>query len=86
MMDAVLAHLRREATRDVPSRLGPLCGQAADGIERQCADIDRLVSERQGWLDEVERLRAELQRIADNHWAHADVRAMASRALEQETP
>lgn len=45
---------------------GPLLWEAADVIERQQADIDRIVSERQGWLDEIERLRAALRECADD--------------------
>ena len=30
-----------------------------DVVERQQADIDKLLAERQQWLDEIERLRAE---------------------------
>lgn len=57
MMGAVLAHLRREATRDVPSRLGPLCGQAADEVERLLAEVADLKAQ----LRELgeERLRAD---------------------------
>jgi hypothetical protein len=31
------------------------------------ADIDRLLAERQGWLDEIERLRAALKELAERH-------------------
>jgi hypothetical protein len=35
--------------------------QAEAEIERQQADIDKLLAERQGWLDEIEGLREELR-------------------------
>ncbi len=37
-----------------------MCGE----IERQQADIDKLLDERQGWLDEIERLKAALKPFA----------------------
>lgn len=59
--------------------------EAADEIERQQADIDRLVSERQGWLDEVERLRAALYRITTASF-HGEMVEIARRTLEQQMP
>lgn len=49
-----------------PHQLQELRVEAAAEIERQQADIDRLIAERQGWLGEVERLRAALRECADD--------------------
>ena len=55
-----------------------------DIVQRQQADIDRLVAERQGWLDEIERLRDELETWKDHYHAeHQDHEALV-KALEDE--
>ena len=61
--------------------------EAAAEIERQQADIDKLLDERQGWLDEIERLRAELQYIWDNGMEIGgdECAEVARRALEEKT-
>ena len=65
----------------------PLCVEAAAELERQQADIDKLLDERQGWLDEIERLTAELQYIYDNgiEIGGDECAEVAHRALEDKT-
>lgn len=55
-MTDLLKELRKLACQQTGNGCRWTIDAAAAEIERQCADIDRLVSERQGWLDEVEQL------------------------------
>lgn len=56
-MDELLAALRHEATRDVPSRLGPLCGQAAAEIERLRKVLEEIATfEPRSWPSDAARM------------------------------
>ena len=53
-----------------------------DMVEQLQADIDKLMAERQGWLEEIERLRALLRPFVDM-MAEPEDFAAARRALEE---
>ena len=53
-----------------------------DVVERQQADIDKLLAERQGWLDEIERLRADIAELCD---IVTQLYARAARAALKDT-